>query len=141
MMKRFFGIGLVVVVVATLMASVASAQRSALAKANGQYGAGFWHSTSRQVATCPQRNVVMREAQPAVASNQAQKENPNEENQAKVATQPTQDNSYQRYSYEPSAGAEQRPAQTYQRRSVQSRSSAQQPSAPEVRLHPGTRKW
>lgn len=139
-MKRFFGIGLAVAVVAMLMVSSASAQRDAGAKANGQFGTRFWHSPSRQVATCPQRNVVMREAQPAVASNQAQEKNPNEESQAEVATQQTQDNSYQRFSYEPSADAEQRPAQTYQRRSVQSRSSAKQPSTPEVRLRPGIRK-
>lgn len=145
-MRRVMSIGIAAAAVATLMVSSALAQRDSGAKARGEIGTGFWHSTNRHVVSCPQRNVVTRatprvEAPPAVASDQAQEKAAKEESQPKVATQQKQDNSYRRYSYEPSADTETRPARTYQRRTSSSRRSVSQPATPEDRLHPGSRKW
>lgn len=118
-------------VVATLMASAAYAQRDAGAKARREYGKGFWNTPSRQtcVVRTYSRPVAAQTATAAVAESA-------DESPATVAQA---NNDVRRFSYEPTPSDEapmatiQAPVQTYRRQAP-----ASKPSPPQVRLHPGS---
>lgn len=126
-MKRVMSIGLAAATVVTLIASSAFAQRDAGAKARGEI-TGFWDSKPRQVVRCRTRNVVVRKV-------------PEKEIPPTVAQDESQGESVRRFSYEPSADTPRSPAHKTQCRTVQRRSSVKRPTPPEVRLHPGIRRW